>query len=235
MNNENKEKPFFLKRAIAYLIDMILVSALATAISVVFIDNTNYQQRTEELISLTQKLSSNEITSEEYTKQSNDLNYYLAKESVGTTTIMASVTLVYFVVLCYFCHGITLGKYLMKLQVVSANDKELNIGNYLLRSLFVNLLLSNVFSIVFVCTMSKDTFISVYPKVNSFLSIALLVTLLFITYRNDGRGLHDLMSNTKIISTKIPKEVKKEEAIEEAKVIEEKKTNKKKSTKKDVK
>jgi len=95
MNNENREKPLFLKRVVAYLIDMILVSALATAISVVFINNNDYQLRTEQMIDLTRKLSNKEITNEEYTKESNELNYYLAKESVGTTAVMASVTIVY--------------------------------------------------------------------------------------------------------------------------------------------
>lgn len=227
MNNENREKPLFLKRVVAYLIDMILVSALATAISVVFINNNDYQLRTEQLIDLTRKLSSNEITNEEYTKESNELNYYLAKESVGTTAIMASVTIVYFVVLSYFCHGITLGKYLMKLRVVSANDKELNILNYLLRSLFINLILSNLFSVIFVSLMSKDTFISIYPRVNNILSLFILVTILFITYRNDGRGLHDFMANTKIISTKVKTIKEENEEVKEAKVIDEKKIVKK--------
>lgn len=242
MNNENREKPLFLKRVVAYLIDMILVSALATAISVVFINNNDYQLRTEQMIDLTRKLSNKEITNEEYTKESNELNYYLAKESVGTTAIMASVTIVYFVVLSYFCHGITLGKYLMKLRVVSANDKELNILNYLLRSLFINLILSNLFSVIFVSLMSKDTFISIYPRVNNILSLFILVTILFITYRNDGRGLHDFMANTKIISTKVKTIKEENEEVKEAKVIDEKKivkkaTNKvtKTSSKKEVK
>lgn len=242
MNNENREKPLFLKRVVAYLIDMILVSALATAISVVFINNNDYQLRTEQMIDLTRKLSNKEITNEEYTKESNELNYYLAKESVGTTAVMASVTIVYFVVLSYFCHGITLGKYLMKLRVVSANDKELNILNYLLRSLFINLILSNLFSVIFVSLMSKDTFISIYPRVNNILSLFILVTILFITYRNDGRGLHDFMANTKIISTKVKTIKEENEEVKEAKVIDEKKivkkaTNKvtKTSSKKEVK
>ena len=193
----------------------------------VFINNNDYQLRTEQMIDLTRKLSSNEITNEEYTKESNELNYYLAKESVGTTAIMASVTIVYFVVLSYFCHGITLGKYLMKLRVVSANDKELNILNYLLRSLFINLILSNLFSVIFVSLMSKDTFISIYPRVNNILSLFILVTILFITYRNDGRGLHDFMANTKIISTKVKTIKEENEEVKEAKVIDEKKIVKK--------
>ncbi len=238
-NDINREKPLFIKRVGAYLIDIIIVTLLATVISMIFIKNENYQKRSDELMKLTKDYTAGEITREEYSKEFDNLNYYVTKEGVGTTIINCSVAIVYYVVLCFFCHGITLGKYLMKLQIVSANEKELNMGNYLLRGLFANLILSNLVSIIFVYSMSKDTFVSVYPKVSSVLSLFILVTILVIMYRNDGRGLHDLMANTKVISTKEGKiaEEKKEEVVE-AKVIEEKKvtkkttSTKKKSTKK---
>lgn len=228
----NREKPYFLKRIVAYLIDLIIVTLLASVISMVFIKNENYTMQTERLMELTKKYTSNEISKEEYAKEYNDLNYNITKESVDVTIINCSVAVVYFVILCYFCHGITLGKYIMKLQIVSAKEKELNMGNYLLRALFVNLILSNIVSISFVLLMNKETFISIYPKVSTALTFFLLASILFVMYREDGRGLHDLIAGTKIISTKEPKikeEVKEE--IKEAKVIEEKKTEKPKSKK----
>ena len=240
MNKKILDKPIFLKRVASYLIDFIVVSLLTTAISLVFIGNKENGQYTERLLELTKQLNNKEITSEEYNKEASDLNYYISKETVGTSIVLCSTGLVYYVILCYFCNGITLGKYLMKLRIVSANDKKLNIGHFLIRALLVNLLLSNLISIIFVLTMNKDTFINIYPKVSNVLTIFLLATMLFVTYRNDGRGLHDIIANTKVISTKEPnvKEEIKEE-IKEAKVIEEKMENKetkkktpKKSTKK---
>ena len=236
MNKENIDKPSFLKRIVAYLIDMILVALLATAISMVFVDNSKYKGRTQELMKLTQSYIDQEVTKEEYSEQFDNLNYYLTKDGVGTTIVNCSVALVYYVILCYFCHGITLGKYLMKLQIVSSNDKELNMGHYLIRGLFVNLILSNLISIIFVYTMNKETFINIYPKASNILTLFLLASVLFVMYRNDGRGLHDLVSNTKVISTKnsiinvdkINEPVKEE--VVEAKVIEEKKTTTKKKT-----
>ena len=230
--NVNVEKPSFLKRVVAYLIDIIFVALLATAISMVFVDNTKYQEQTTQIMSLTKKYTDGKITKEEYSEQFDVLNYYLTKEGVSTSIINVGVALVYYVVLCYFCKGITLGKYLMKLRIVSANEKELNMGHYLIRALFVNLILSNIISIVFVLLMNQNTFISIYPKVSTVLTIFLLVTMLFVMYRNDGRGLHDIMSNTKIISTKVAK-VKAE--VTDAQIVEEKKieeVSEKKQTKK---
>ena len=115
MNFEKKEKPYFLRRSIAYLIDIIIVTLLATVISMIFIDNTNYQKKSEELMQLTKKYTDGEITREEYSKEFDTLNYYVTKEGIGTTIANCSVAIVYYVILCYFCHGITLGKYIMKL------------------------------------------------------------------------------------------------------------------------
>lgn len=230
----NRDKPYFVKRVIAYLIDFIVVTLLATAISMVFIKNDNYQMKTEQLMELTRKMTTGEITREEYTKQFDEMNYYVTKEGIGTRVINFSISIIYYVILCYLCHGITLGKYIMKLRIVGANNKELNVGNYFIRSLFINMILSDLISILFIYTMNKDTFISIYPKVSSVLTLFLLATILFIMYRNDGRGLHDILANTMIISTKDIKEEEKEE-VKEAEIIKEKKTNKKKSTKKDVK
>ncbi len=237
MNKGKREKPTLFRRVLAYLIDIIFVTLLATAISMVFIDNTTYNKRAEELKTLVEKVSKEEITKEEYAKEYETLNYYITKEGVETSIVNCGVALVYYVILCYFCHGITLGKFFMKLKIDSANENELNIGNYLIRALFVNLILSNLTSIICVYSMSKDTFISVYPKISSVLSIFLLITMLFMMYREDGRGLHDLMSNTKVISTKELKEEKPKDIVEEAKVIEEKQLadKKKERKKKEVK
>lgn len=232
----NNEKPYFLKRFAAYLIDLIIVTLLASAISLVFLKNTTGQTSTEEYMTLTKKYTSGEITQEEYTKASNEFNYLMTKENVGITIVNIGVALVYYVILCYFCHGITLGKYLLKMRIVSSKDKELNMGNYLLRALFVNLLLTNIISVVFVSVLDKESFMSIYPKISNGLTIFLLATLIFMMYRSDGRGLHDMISGTVVISTKEPKNKENVQEVTEAKVIEEKedvKETKAVSTKKD--
>ena len=228
----NREKPYFLKRVIAYLIDLIIVMLLSGILSLIFIKNEDYKNESKELLGLTAKYSEGTITQEEYSKEVANINYYLTKDSVGVNIITIGVSIVYYVILCFYCGGITLGKYIMKLRIVSSNDKKLNIGHYLLRGLLVNLILTNIISVVMVSLLNKDTFISVYPRVSNVLTIFLLVTLVFIMYREDGRGLHDLIANTKIVSTKKSKNNEISEEVKEANVIEEKALSKKKNIKK---
>lgn len=227
----NREKPYFLKRSIAYLIDLIIVSLLASLITLIFIgNNTKNVNYTTELLSLRDQLSKKEITEEAYIEKSNDLTYLNSKSNVGMTLTVVGVSLVYYVILCYFCNGITLGKYLMKLQIVSNKDKKLNMLNYLIRGLLINLILMYTLDSVLVLTLNKESFVAVYSIISYVLTLFLLATLLFVMYREDGRGLHDIIAGTKIISTKELK-VKENipEEVVEAKVIEEKKTVKKES------
>ena len=237
----NTKKPSFVKRTCAYLIDLIIVSFIAGIISLIFVNSDNYNNRTREILDLTRKYTAGEVTREEYIEQSDTLNYYMTKDSVEVSIINCSVALLYYVILCYYCNGITLGKYLLKMRIVSASDKKLNIGNYLIRALFVNLILSNLINIILVSVLSKEGFTSIYSKLSGALTIFLMATMLFIMYREDGRGLHDLMAKTMIISTKEDKnnETKEDkEIVTEAKVLEEKEVaskKKKNSKKKEVK
>ena len=224
----NKTKPYFLKRIVAYFIDLLIVTIISSMLSTIFINNTEYKAQSEKLFQLTSDYTSGKITSEEYSKEFDDINYFMTRSNIEITIINCGVALVYYVILCYYCNGITLGKYLLKLRIVSANDKDLNLGNYLIRGLLVNLILSNIISVFMVTVFSKEIFISVYPKINNVLTLFLLASILFMMYREDGRGLHDLISGTMIISTKElvssqDEDSSKKDKIKDAEIIKEKK------------
>ena len=228
----NKNKPNTGKRVVAYIIDLLIVTVISGIISIVFINNEKYNEDSKRLLELTKEFSESKIEREEYIKLYDELNYDLTKDSVSVTIVTCGVSIVYFVVMCYFCHGITLGKYLMKLRIVSNNDKELNLLNYFLRSLIVNMVLSNVLSIVLVSTLSKSSFITVYSKVSNIITLIMLVSFIFIMYREDGRGIEDFMGCTKVIDMKkavLENENKtndnKDNETTDAEVIKEKKSN----------
>ena len=220
----NKKKPLVFKRVVAYLIDILIVTLLSGIVTIVFTNNTKYENDSNKLVELTSKLSQGEITSDDFFKEYDELSYSLIKDSIDVNIITCTISIIYFVIMCYYCHGITLGKYIMKLKIVSANDKKLTIFNYLLRSLIINMILSNVFSVVFVLILSKDTFMTVYPKITNCTTLLLVLSFILIMYRNDGRGVEDFMGNTKVVNFK---DLEENDIVKEAKVIEEKKESEK--------
>ena len=221
----NKKKPFVYKRVIAYVIDLLIVTLISGILTVVFTDNSSYEKDTERMLDLTQKYTSKEINDEEYYKQFDELNYQMTLDSVSVTAITCGVSIIYYVILCYYCHGITLGKYIMKIKIVSSNGKKLNLGNYLLRCLVINMVLSNFINVFLVETLSKTSFLSIYSKVSNGFTLLLLLSFILVMYREDGRGVEDFMGNTKIVNIK--DEEVNDNCIEEATIINEVKKNKK--------
>lgn len=223
MNNEVlvDEKPKVFKRVIAFFIDILVVSLLAGIISSTFIDTKKYEEVTKEMSEIITKYSEEEIALEEFQARSRDLNYEMVASSINITIVTLVITIVYYVIMPYFCHGITLGKYLMKIRMISNNDSELNIINYALRSLIINSVLSNISTIIMFYTLSKSEYMNIETKVSGILSLVMIASLISIMYRKDGRGLHDLIANTKVVNINYQKDDCKEQ-IQDAKIVNEK-------------
>lgn len=244
-----------LKRICAYLIDIILVSLVATLISsnsYINKDYKKYQKAYDEYNSkyenynnyyakLEKCFHDEEISKEEYDEllemnkqHSKDLiiyyddekienneyekiienlsleysnieinySYKLLKYSTIPTIISLMCILLYFVVIQFCFDGKTLGKKIMKLKVVSNNDKKLNILNFLLRSLIVNEVFINILSLVMLMLLSKNNYIT-YSKIIYVITYILEMAILFMmAFDKNNRGLHDYISNTKVIENK---------------------------------
>lgn len=154
-----------------------------------------------------------EETKTKFDSVAEDYVYLLSKKSVTSSLITLICVLLYFGVMQFFLKGETIGKKLFKLKVVSANDEKITVLNYLLRSLIVNEVLFNIISILSLVFATR----AVYTKIDNVISILLSIVegliIFLVIYREDGRGLHDLLFNTKVISTEDTpqnKKIKKE-------------------------
>ncbi len=238
------KKPYIHKRIIAYFVDILIISMLSSILALPISNNNDTMDSYNELTSIVKKYQDKEITEEEYLTLYNDLNYDLTKSTVNETIIIAIVSILYFVVLNYYYNGQTFGKKLMKLKIVSNNDNKLSINNYLIRCLIVNTTLANIITAVLILTLSKEKYLLYEGKFSTVFGVIYILCFVFALYRNDGRGLHDLIANTKVVnaSDEIENKVLEAEVVseqkEEIKKVEENKTkkdNKNKNVKKEVK
>lgn len=142
-----------------------------------------------------------EEVNEEFDEIAKDYIYILSKKGISNSIITLTCTLVYFGVIQYFLKGETIGKKLFKLKVVSANNKKLNILNYLLRSLIINDILLNTIGILFLAFATKAVYLKADSLITTLVSVVEAVIIFLVLTREDQRGLHDLLFNTKVIST----------------------------------
>lgn len=209
-------KPVSYKRILAYLIDIFIVICIATILTMFIPVSEEYVNQMNELNEVLEDYSSGDISETEYLEKFNDISYIVNKESVQVSIVSVVLSTIYFVVLAYYMNGQTFGKKIMKIQVVSANSKKLTMNNYLIRSLIVDSILMNTISIVTILFLEKSSYLKVYDATSTIFGAIYVVIFAMILFRQDGRGLHDLLANTKVISLN-DKKVLNEETIKEEK------------------
>ena len=217
------------KRVLAYLVDVMIISFVSLLLTYFVPTSENYNKLNKEFETLTTDYRNQEVTMEEYLEKGTDINYQLNKEAVPQTIVSTVLSIIYFVVLTYFMNGETLGKKLMKIKITSNNDKKLTMNNYLIRALVIDSVLMNIITIITILLFSKDIYLTSYNIISYVFSFVYIVSLAMILFSKNGRGLQDILANTKVISTEtveekqevLEKEIvnKKDPKIEDAEII----------------
>ena len=205
---------FSYKRIIAYIIDIMLITGLATVLTYFLPENKEYNESMEKYSTLVNKFTNKEIEQEEFFNETNDLVYSINRNSVTTTIVTTVLTISYFVVLAYFMNGQTVGKKMMKIQIISNSRKKLTMNNYLIRGLIVNSILMNVLGIIILLYLNKSTYLKVNDVLTYTYGLSMIITFGMILFREDKRGLHDILANTKVVNVK----EKERDLIEEEKI-----------------
>ncbi len=170
--------------------------------------------------------------------------YEITKLNIVNYSIQVVLVVLYFGVLQFFLKGRTIGKKLLRLQVVDNKDeeKEISIGKYILRSLFVTTSIFSVVNSILAICLKENSYLGMVTYYNYLVQAYSLIMLMFILFRDDQKGFHDLLLGTRVklynkdgseyISTmfKVDEEEKKE-TVKEAE-FKEKKTTKKTTPKK---
>lgn len=191
-------KASFFERLGAYVIDTILISLIA---SLICYSLPKPENNVEEIISsLNQKYTSGEITTNEFYNEYNKLLYQNQKNTVTQTCVSLVLTIGYFVVFQYMNKGQTFGKKLLNIRVVDKKTTESpTIAKGVIRSLIVLGILSTIVNLITVSLTNQKTYISSYYIVSTIETIFILVSVILVIFREDGRGLHDIMAGTSVI------------------------------------
>ena len=191
-----------LKRIIAFVIDIVIVSLVVSLLNYLPIDpyKDKYQEKYKEYTELIQK--NTEEGSQEFKDEIIEVNYEVYKYRTYSSIISAGALILYFGVLQLVLDGQTLGKKIMKIKVVSNKDKKLNFWSYLIRIVVLNNIWLSLLNVGAVYVVSGVKFYYVTYVIGMISSLVYMLNLIMIMFRNDNRGLHDMLAGTKVIDMK---------------------------------
>lgn len=203
----------FVQRLCAYVIDILIVS--------IFLSLITYNINFDKLNDLNKQLNNllekgyvtekqdktdvtveEELTMDEYNTKLFDIQYEIEKESILINTISIVIIIGYFIAFQYFNKGQTIGKKLLKIKLTSTNHKKIRLWQVIVRSIIIYGILTGILNIIFINIVNKNTYLGIYNIFTIIQSIFIIVSVLFILYRKDKRGLHDLMSKSSVVLEK---------------------------------
>ena len=221
-----------LKRIIAFVIDIVIVSLVVSLINLLPLDpyKDKYKDTYEKYNEVVQK--STEDEKNDYKDEIIELNYEVYKYRTYSSMFSATALILYFGVLPLVMNGQTLGKKIMKFRVVSNNEKKLNFWKYLIRIVILNNIWLSLINIGAVYVVSGVKFYYVTYVISMLSSLIYMLNLIMVMFRKDNRGLHDMVAGTKVILVsndavvESVEEVKKDGIKEKVDKVSEKKSSK---------
>ncbi len=190
-----------IKRIFAYLLDIFFVSLISSLIVMIPIFNYNapaIQEKTNEMYDSLLNTGSSDPDEDILIEKLYDLE----KESSSLTVVTAFVTFIYFGVIAFINNGQTLGKMITKLRVVPVKDNKLNPGLYIIRTLLITSIIPQIINIASLSLMNANTWYNLTGIVSQVQEFFFLIILGFMIFRDDERGLHDIICQTKVIEAK---------------------------------
>lgn len=190
-----------LKRIFTYFIDLFFVSLISSIIVMIPIfkyDSVKVEEQTNELYSSILETGSADVDEDILVTGL----YNLERSSTSLTAITTFVTFIYFGVAAFINNGRTLGKMIMKIKVVPIKGNKLNPGLFILRTLLITSIIPNLISVISIFYLSPNTWYNLTGIISQIQEFFFLIILGFMIFRDDERGLHDLICQTKVIDTK---------------------------------
>ena len=170
----------------------------------------------------------------DWQKEYKKINYKINKYTVMNNIVSFVVIIVYFLALNVLLCGQTIGKKLVKLKIVNVNeDEKISTINNLIRIVVLYNPIYYLLVTLGVFIFKANDYYSwsyVISQIKNYLEVIIFV---MIVVRKDRRGLHELLSKTKVIATDGENSSEEKDVEDDKDDDNKKKASKQRKTKKD--
>ena len=195
---EVDEKPYFFQRLLAFLLDIFIVSIVASILSSPFIKTKEIEPLQTKYFEVMENYMNQKIDTNEYTAEIINIQYQLSQLNGIVTIITIIISILYFVVYQLYSNGQTIGKKIFKIKVVSTN-KDLSMNQLIFRSFLANNILLDILSMIFVIFSSKSIYFYCVGLLSILQYVFIIISFFMIIFSKEGLGLHDRLVHTKVV------------------------------------
>lgn len=201
------EKALFIQRLAAFLIDIFIVSMVASLLVYPFLDLDSINKLNEEANEVIDRYISQDISIEEYTTETTTLSYEMARKQGLLTIVTILLNVVYFVVFQIKNNGQTLGKQLLRIKVSSTTGNELTVNQMIFRAFIINSVLADLISFGFLLFAKEDLYFGVAGTIGMIQGCLIIISGLMVMFNKNRLGIHDKVAHTEVIRCDLVKEM----------------------------
>ncbi len=187
------------KRVSAYLIDIVLIVIISIILMGFIPKSEKYLEKAKQLDDLYTEYVDKTITVEEYISNYKEISYEYEKESLIFNVFDIVFVFGYFVIIPVVNNGQTIGKKLLKIKLVKEDESKLTIKDTFIRSVIVTTLAVNVINLILVNTVNYELFFILTIILSAIKTVLIIIAVFMISMRKDKKGLHDIMTKTKVV------------------------------------
>lgn len=193
------EKALFVQRFIAFLLDIFILSSIASLISYPFLDAKSIDKLNKNSSEVIEKYTTGEIDMDTYVDEVKGISYQLSQKQGVISLVTLFLSVLYFIVYQYYNNGQTIGKKVMKIKVVSSTDKEITMNSFIFRSLIVNSILVDMISFAIVIFGNETAYFYGVAICGIIKYTLLLICGFMVMWSKSGMGLHDRIAHTTVV------------------------------------
>lgn len=199
VESDKINKAFFSQRAIAFIIDVLLISFASAILATPFIDSKSIIKLNESNQEVVDKYVEGEINQKTYFTESMNITYQLARKNGVLTLVTLFLEILYFIVFQFYNKGQTIGKKIMKIRV-SSTDGDLTLNQILVRALIIDMILLDMIVFGFVIFASMNVYFYGQLFLEMIQYSVIFISIFMMTGKRK-RGLHDLITHTEVIKS----------------------------------
>lgn len=207
MEIKKVEKALFLHRFVAFVLDVIIISLVASLLAYPFLDFDSIDKLSDSSTEVMESYLSQKISIEEYTNESISISYEMARKQGILSLITIFLNILYFVVFQVMHDGQTIGKRLLRIKVRSKDGKNLGMNQMIYRSLIINSIFVDMVSLCILLFTNQISYFYVAGILSMIQFGIIAVSGFMVMFGEKREGIHDLIARTDVVRCDLVKEM----------------------------